>query len=408
MRIGIDGGCLANRRGFGRFAREILAALGRSGTGHEVLVFVDRPSLDDPLVAIPAGFRAVPVEVREAPSRAASATGRRSVSDLLAMSRAAARERLDALYFPASYSFFPVWKSGRVVVTIFDTLPLAHPDLVFPNRRGRLLWTLKERAAVAWADHVLTTSEASRADLVRWYKLDPSRVGLISAGPDACFRPAGVGASSDAVLRKYGLDPGERYLLYVGGLSPHKNLPRLVEAFGRGAPPSARLVLVGDPGDVFHTHLPEIQRAIAATGRPDRVLMPGYVPDAELIHLYSRAYALVQPSLMEGFGLPAVEAMACGTPVLSSTAGSLPEVVGDAGAFFDPARVGSIEREIAALLSDPARRDRLADRALARSRQFSWDRAARQLLEALEMGQPSAHSALPRPHTAKLGEPAKL
>ena len=106
------------------------------------------------------------------------------------------------------------------------------------------------------------------------------------------------------------------------------------------------LVLVGDFKDVFHTHVPEIEAAIAAAGLNDRVLLPGFVPDAELVYLYSRAYALVQPSLMEGFGLPAVEAMACGTPVVSSRAGSLPEVVGDAGLFFDPTDVASIAATI--------------------------------------------------------------
>ncbi len=134
--------------------------------------------------------------------------------------------------------------------------------------------------------------------------------------------------------------PEQRFLLYVGGLSPHKNLPRLVEAFALGAPAEVRLVLVGDVHDVFHTCVPEIREAIAKHNLGDRVIMTGYVSDDDLVFLYSRAYALVQPSLMEGFGLPAVEAMACGTPVISSQAGSLPEVVGEAGVYFDPTDVG--------------------------------------------------------------------
>ncbi|HEU5115424.1 MAG TPA: glycosyltransferase family 1 protein, partial [Isosphaeraceae bacterium] len=132
MRIGIDGGSLSNRRGFGRFARQALSALGDAPSRHEFVVLVDRPSLDQ--VTIPESFETVPVNVREAPSQAASAQGKRSFRDLFAMGRAAARSQLDCLFFPASYSIFPVWKVPQVVVTMHDTMPLAHPDLIFPNR----------------------------------------------------------------------------------------------------------------------------------------------------------------------------------------------------------------------------------------------------------------------------------
>ena len=138
MRIGIDGGCLANRRGFGRFARQMLEALAEAGSGHEFVVFVDRPSLE--AVERPRGVRDGRRRGREAPSRAASATGRRRVGDMLAMGRAVARAGLDLIYFPASYSFFPVWNVGRVVVTMHDTLALAHPELVFPTWQGRIAW----------------------------------------------------------------------------------------------------------------------------------------------------------------------------------------------------------------------------------------------------------------------------
>ena len=136
--------------------------------------------------------------------------------------------------------------------------------------------------------------------------------------------------------------------------------------------------------DVFHTHVAEIRAAIAAAGLKDRVLLPGFVPDAELVYLYSRAYALVQPSLMEGFGLPAVEAMACGTPVISSRAGSLPEVVGDAGLFFDPTDVASIAATISQFLADSRQRDDLARRALDRAGLFTWDRSAQALIDHFE------------------------
>lgn len=382
MRIGIDGGCLANQRGFGRFARQTLAALAEAGSPHRFVVFVDRPSAES--VHVPEGFETVVVDVRDAPSRAASARGSRRVSDLLAMGRAVARTPLDLMFFPASYSFFPVWNCGKLVVTMHDTLALAHPELVFPNRRGRIAWTLKEYAAARWADRILTVSQAARRDLIAWFNLPESRVGVVGEGPEAVFRPVPAGAESNAVLARYGLSPQGRYWLYVGGLSPHKNLLRLIEAFSKSRADDLPLVLVGDPGDVFHTHAPALRDAARRWNVESRVIFTGFVPDAGLAVLYSRAYALIQPSLMEGFGLPPVESMACGTPVLYSRAGSLPEVVGEAGLDFDPTDVGAMALVLDRVASDPPLRDRLAGLALERAKEHTWTASAEALLACFE------------------------
>ena len=399
MRIGIDGSCLTSRRGFGRFARQTLSALAEVGTAHDFVVFVDRPSADD--AQVPEPFEKLVVEVGEAPSRAASAAGRRRIRDMLAMGAAVARSGIDLLYFPASYSFFPVWNVPRVVVTMHDTLALAHPDLVFPTWQGRVAWKLKEYAAVRQSDRIVTVSEAARRDLVAWFRLPEDRVRVVTEGPAAVFRPIEDGPRSDAVLGSYGLGPGSRYLLYVGGLSPHKNLLRLIDAFSEAAPADVRLVLVGDLGDVFHTHVPELRAAVARLGLGERVLFTGFVPDDELVHLHNRAYALVQPSLMEGFGLPPVEAMACGIPVICSLAGSLPEVVGDAGVFFDPRNVDAMAETIRRLLADPAARDQLAARALRRSALFSWSSSARSLIECFEELDPGRRIGRPAPKTRR-------
>jgi glycosyltransferase involved in cell wall biosynthesis len=196
---------------------------------------------------------------------------------------------------------------------------------------------------------------------------------------------------------RYGILPGERFLLYVGGLSPHKNLPRLITAFAQSAPSDVRLAIVGDFGDVFHTHVPELRAEVERLGVTDRIVFTGFVPDPDLVFLYGRAIALAQPSLLEGFGLPPVEAMACGTPVVASSAGSLPEVVGDAGLFFSPTDLDGIAGSIARVTGDPAMRGLLSERALRRSRAFTWDAVALQLLghlqDLVDAGSPSRPEA---------------
>jgi len=382
MKIGIDGSCLSNRRGFGRFSRRLLGALAEQPSGHKFSVFVDRPSAEK--VAVPEPFERVVVAVRKAPSQAASAQGRRRFCDLFAMGLAVARSRIELMYFPATYTFFPVWNVPKLVVTMHDTLPLIHPELVFPSYSGRLAWRLKEAAAARWADRIVTVSQASKKAIQAWSAWPDDKIRVITEGPDPIFRPRAADPAASTVLGRFAIPRAARFLLYVGGLSPHKNLLRLVEAFARGAPQDVLLVLVGDFSDVFHTHVPEIRAAIARHHLNDRVIMTGFVPDDDLVFLYSRACALVLPSLVEGFGLPAVEAMACGTPVVASRAGSLPEVVGDAGLYFEPTDIGSMALAIHSFLNDDSGREALARRALTRAVLFTWERSARLLLECFD------------------------
>jgi glycosyltransferase involved in cell wall biosynthesis len=223
---------------------------------------------------------------------------------------------------------------------------------------------------------ILAVSEATRRDLVARVGAAPSRVRVVPNGVGAAFRPAGPPGPPGAGLAGLGVAPP--YFLFVGNPLPHKNLPGLLDAFQGLPPASGRLVLAGVPP----ARRAAVDAACAARGLGGRVTVLAPVPEAALVALYQGAQALVCPSLWEGFGLPALEAMACGTPVVAADRGALPEVVGDAGLLVDPARVDALREAMYTLAGQESCRAALRIRGLARARAFSWRRAAEGTLAA--------------------------
>lgn len=393
MRIGIDASCWLNRRGFGRFTRELVRALLEVEQTNEYVLFLDTASARD-AQDLPQSPRAtvVTIDTGVAATKAAAADGSRSVSDLWRMRQAvkAWNGRLDVLYFPADYTYFPVSTTARVIVTKHDMTDRRVPELLFPTWQSRCLWEIKIRLAMRRADMVFTVSDTSRRDICRAFGLGAGQIRVISDAVDPSFTSAADDARRAAVLAHFGVAADERFLLYVGGISPHKNLATLVRAFQQWSDrhPDDRnvsLVLVGDfVSDVFHSSYQSVKSLIASAGLEQRVRFAGFVPDAELCDLYSAAEALVLPSFYEGFGLPALEAMACGTPVLASNAGSLPEVVGTAGLLFHPHSVDELAAAIERIVADSALRDDLSARGLVRASEFSWHESARAALAAFQ------------------------
>jgi glycosyltransferase involved in cell wall biosynthesis len=221
------------------------------------------------------------------------------------------------------------------------------------------------------ATHIIAISECTRRDVMAAYHLPPEKVTVIHEAADPRFRaqtPERVAAARE----RYGLP--ERYILFVGTIEPRKNLTRLLHAFEalREDDLCDALVIVGQRGWLYGDFFAELERSPAR----EAVLLPGYVPDEALPAVYAGARALAFPSLYEGFGLPALEAMACGTPVACSGTSSLPEVAGDAALYFDPTSQGSIVQTLRQLLRDPDLRGELVRRGLERATQFSWDRVA--------------------------------
>src|SRR5215204_1268284 len=382
MIIGVDATCRGNKRGFGRFTNELLESLLEVDTTNEYLFFVDRDTADN---GTPARVKTIVANTEYSPMKAASADGRRSFKDLWAMSRQVLRHKVDIFFFPAVYSYFPVFNRAKIVVTLHDVIADHHPELIFPNAKSKFFWKLKQNAAIRQANFIATVSEYSKRQIVEYFRLPESRLRVISEAARPLFKVLPADNAFRSALERYGLKPGGKFLLAVGGISPHKNLAALIEAFEKICAVQSseiKLVLVGDyKDDPFFSAYPALKKQVAERGLEGKVVFTGFIPDEDLAFLYNAASLLVFPSLEEGFGLPAIEAMSCGTPVAASRTGSLPEVLGEAGRFFNPRDVDDMARVIQNILGDEATRTAMRESGLTRARQFLWQKAATETLD---------------------------
>jgi glycosyltransferase involved in cell wall biosynthesis len=245
---------------------------------------------------------------------------------------------------------------------------------------------LMTRLAVRSADRIIAVSGATRDDLRRVLRVPDDKVVVIheAVAPEFAVPPGPE--AIDAVVRRYGIR--RPYCLFVGNVEPRKNLARLVEAFGLlraragrpGLGPPPQLALVGTRGWLYNGILAAVE---AQGGAPD-IVFTGYVPPDDLPALYAGAACFVFPSLYEGFGLPVLEAMAAGAPVVASRVGAIPEVAGDAALLVDTRRSGELAEAIETVLADAALRARLIDRGRARARRFTWEAVARETLDVYE------------------------
>jgi glycosyltransferase involved in cell wall biosynthesis len=298
---------------------------------------------------------------------------------VVGLPRAAARAGADVIHAPAYTA--PLWSSVPTVLTIHDVSYERHPEW-YPYRRDIARRAFYRRSARA-ASQVLTDSEFSAGEIAAAYRIPRERITVAPLGVSASFAP-----SREVSLLPVGVAPP--FLLHVGDLHERRNLPVLVQAMlaARRPPPMPplSLVLAGvDRGVGDHL------RALATDGKAgDAIVCLGTVTDDQLLALYRSATALVYPSRYEGFGLPVLEAMACGTPVIASRAASIPEVLGDAGILLDPDDAAGWADAIGRVVTDEGLRDRMRTAGIARAREFTWARTARLTMDvyrrAAELG----------------------
>lgn len=378
MRIGVDASCWQNSRGYGRHARGLLPALVRSDPETRFTFFFD----SQPAGTLPAGVEVRVVQAETPAAVAASANGRRSLRQMWEMGRAMSAPGFDALIFPTIYSYVPTWTRAKKVVMIHDVIAETYPRLTTPGLTSRLFWKIKTALGRWQADALVTVSEFSRRAIEKHFG-SRKPVYVVGEASDPVFRLLPQ-ARCTPLLGSRGVDDSRRLITYVGGFGPHKNLETLVTVFaGLKASGNSTLVMVGEyEREVFHTAYASIRELVESLGIQDRVVFTGYLPDEELVVLLNLSTVLVLPSLMEGFGLPALEAAACGCPVIATKNSPLPEVLGEGGIFVSP-DAASLRSALETVLAGEATRRHMRDAGIRAAASHSWESAAQQMKSIL-------------------------
>ena len=378
MRVGVDATGWLNRRGSGRVVRSLVPRLvGLEPRDHYAL-FIDEASL--PAADLPAGAAVRAVRLRRSPAAAISQARSRRPADVLRLARAVRTEALDVFLAPAVDTWFPV-RGLPVVLGVHDATAAELPRLVLPDARSRALWRLKQRHALRSASLMFTPSLSARDAIAARLHVPEERLRVIRWAADPVFAPPEREAVTAAAGR-LGLGPDEPYLVYAAGINPHKGLGTLLEAVA-ALDPRPRLVVAGALEGDYVSAADELRGRIAGLELADHVVLAGFLPDHELAALYGGALAAVVPSLAEGFGLPAVEAAACGAATVLSDIGPHRETLGEHALLFPPGDAAALRAQLERVAADGALRQRLAQEGRAAVAALSWDAAADAIRELL-------------------------
>jgi glycosyltransferase involved in cell wall biosynthesis len=296
----------------------------------------------------------------------------------VALPLACRNEGVDIVHVP--YFAPPLVGGARTVVTIHDLIPLVLP--AYRESAWVRLYTRLVAAGARRAAAIVTDSQSSRDDILHLLGVPSSQVHVVYLAADEMFRPVGDASEMEKVQHKHGLP--QEYVLYLGGFDQRKNVSTLLAAYAaleKGVSDQAKLVIAGQLPSRDTDFFPDPRRLVQTWGLGDKVLFLDWVPEEDKPALYRGATLFVYPSLYEGFGLPVLEAMSCGTAVIASHAASLPEIVGEGAVLFDPHDVEGLAEAITTLLQDLDRRERLAAEGLERARFFSWQKTVAQTVE---------------------------
>lgn len=380
MHIGVDATCWYNMRGYGRHARALLSTLVRLDTENHYTFLVDAHDHAQPF---PSAVDLRQVGTSAPTAVAAAASGHRSVRDMWRMGRALSDPAFDLVLFPTVYSYVPAFSRAKKVLMIHDVIAETYPHLTLPSPTAQLFWKVKVALGRWQADAIVTVSDYARQGILQRFKLAPERVCIVGEASDPVFCRLD-NPQPTRHLESLRITADRRYIVYVGGFNPHKNLQTLVRVFANLAThktwADVQLVMVGEYArEVFHSYFATIKRQVETSAMAERVVFTGYLPDNELVVLLNLATVLVLPSLMEGFGLPAIEAAACGCPVIATTASPLPGLLDEGGLYIDPTSDEELALALTRVFDSQHLRQHMRQAGLAAARQLTWDAAARQM-----------------------------
>lgn len=349
--------------GIGTYIRNLVRSLARIDAENRYLLLC-RPQDRDLLRDLPGNFQTVP---ESAPVY--------SAREMLALSWRLYRSRLD-LYHSTHY-VLPAWVGSPVVVTIHDIIHLLYPDFL-PSRFAFLYAQRMIRRSLNRGDRVIAVSQSTKNDLKQYFDVDGDKIQVVHNGVEEAFRHRLPSEELQRWLRNLGIE--QPYLLFVGNPKPHKNLDNVVKAYARArhlANLDAPLICVGArTGSEF-----KIRQRAEYLGIPDKVRILGHVAQEALPAIYQGASLFLYPTLYEGFGLPVVEAMASGVPVITSNTSALKEIAEGYAYLVDPLDIEGMAKAIANVMGDPERRARLAERGSRRAADFDWDLTAQRTLD---------------------------
>jgi len=373
IRVGVDATGWANPRGFGRFTRNLTRELARR-PGIVVELIVDEPSFSGG----PAGAVANAVRPgRAQQSSPAGSRARRSLGDLLRAGATARRSPYDVILFPSPHTWFPA-RGVPSVLGVHDAIARTHPGLTFSSRSDRLAWNAKERLAIRAATRVFSVSLAARRDVAMAFGLAETAIAVVPEAADPVFHDPVADLAGE--LEPLGLVPGDYLLCAPGGISPHKSVPTAIAAHARLRAEGAdvpRLAIVGAlDGDPYVSAGADVRRALGEHSSGDSVVLTGFVPDGKLSALYRGAIAVVNTSLAEGFGLPAVEAAACGAAVVLTDIPAHRETLEGAGEFYPPGDDSALAAVLARLLRDDREAHAVGERCRTAAQPLTWEASA--------------------------------
>jgi glycosyltransferase involved in cell wall biosynthesis len=368
MRIGIDARWLSiDKGGVGRYTRELLLNLGKIDKDNEYYIYTCgsgiQPHLPDNYLI-----------------NTKSPLFEKAMLWYLSLPKDLKHDKVDLFHSP-SY-FLPFVNVCKSIITVHDVIPILFPE--WRSFKDRLLWRLALQASIKEADKIIAPSLSTQKDVINTYSVSEEKIQVIYPGVDDTFRP--VLDASYKIERKYSIKVP--FILYLGPIRIRRNVHRLLIAFRKLKKKysvNCKLVLIGNAeGGLDRRYLTFVKKLISHLDIGAEIIHLNRVPENDLPLFYSASELFVYPSLYEGFGLPLLEAMACGTPVITSNVSSMPEVVGNAGIMVDPRDVGALANSMYEILSNIDLKTKLIDMGIRRSRYFTWNETAKRTLKVYE------------------------